>query len=77
MSESPKPVTVDTGVVIDGTVSADPSTGELYLQDSDGQNFPIEAHLKSLIGKEIRFTCIKLESMEKMMDLLSQYQGSN
>jgi hypothetical protein len=68
---------IDAGIVMDGVVNIDSSTGDLYLRDSDGQNFPIETHLKSLLGKEIRFTCIKLESMENLMDLLNQYQGSN
>ena len=72
-----KPAVVDTGIVMDGVVNIDPLTGDLCLRDSDGQNFPVEAHLKNLVGKEIRFTCIKLESMEKLMDLLGQYQGSN
>ena len=77
MSESPKPATVDTGIVMDGVVNIDPLTGDVCLRDSEGQNFPVEAHLKSLVGKEIRFTCIALESMEKLMNLLNQYQGQS
>ena len=68
---------VDTGIVMDGIVSIDSVTGDIFLKDSEGQYFPIEAHLKSLIGKEIRFTCIALESMEKLMDLLNKYQDLN
>lgn len=75
MDQPQKTVEMDIGTVLDGMVLIDPDTCELIIRDSDGNDFPVEAHLKSFIGKQIRFTCIKLESMEKMMDMLASVQS--
>lgn len=76
MDQPQKTVAMDMGTVLDGTVLIDPDSNEIIIRDSDGVDFPIEAHLKSLLGKEIRFTCIKLESMEVMMNMLASVQGA-
>lgn len=68
---------VDMGVVIDGEITVDSDTGELYLRDSEGNSFPIEEHLRKLKGKQIRFTCITLESMENLEKMLANIQGTN
>jgi hypothetical protein len=65
---------IDIGVVIDGIVTKD-SNGELCIINDDGESFPVEKHLKQFEGKQIRFTCISLESMEKMEETLKSIQG--
>ena len=75
MSESKRNTpSIDIGVVEDGTIKVLPD-GELILVGDDGTEFSISRHLAALAGKQIRFTCITLESMENLQSMLDAVQG--
>jgi hypothetical protein len=68
---------VDMGVVIDGEVIVDSDSGRIQILDSEHHYFEVEEHLRKLKGKQIRFTCITLESMENLEKMLAKVQGTN
>lgn len=57
----------DAGNIVDGTVSVDPDSGEIFLLDEeDGSKFFPKEALSSLIGKKVRMTVVSFEAMEAM-----------
>ena len=46
----------DRGQILDGTVTLDPETGEYILVDIDDVAFSPQEFLKTMVGKQVRFT---------------------
>ena len=63
----------DAGNIVDGVVTADPSTGELVLVDEDGVAFSSQCVLKELVGKKVRVTVVSFESIEELEKLLDRH----
>lgn len=67
----------DAGVIVDGEVREDPSTGELVLVDEDGKAFSSQAVLRGLVGKRVRLTCISFDAMDDVKAMVERAQGGN
>ena len=70
----------DWGIIVEGSVVQDEETKEFVLLDEDGKAFSPQEYLKRLSGKNVRFTCISMESavkMEEMLKSLQVQQGQN
>jgi len=64
----------DWGVIIEGSVVHDVDKGEFVLLDDEGKAFSTQEFLKAHAGKTVRFTCIDMESAEKMEQMLKDLQ---
>ena len=64
----------DSGVIVDGKVIEDEKTKELVIVDDDGVAFSIQEALKTLVGKNVRITCISFEAMDDIMKMVSGHQ---
>ncbi len=60
---------LDVGVIIDGFVRLSPD-GVFYIEKTGGERFYINAHLQSLLDKDIRLTMISIDSIKKLADLV-------
>jgi hypothetical protein len=67
----------DWGVIVEGSVVHDVEKGEFVLLDEDGKAFSTQDFLKAHSGKTVRFTCIDMESAEKMEEMLKGLQVQN
>jgi len=67
----------DWGVIVEGSVVHDVEKGEFVLLDEDGKAISTQDFLKAHSGKTVRFTCIDMESAEKMEEMLKGLQVQN
>ena len=69
----------DRGQILDGTVVHDPDRDEYVIVDIDGIAFSPREFLKTIVGKQVRFTCASFETIsniEQMMkDALARQNG--
>lgn len=64
----------DWGIIVEGSVVHDVTKGEFVLLDEDGKAFSTQEFFKAHAGKTVRFTCIDMESAEKMEEMLKNLQ---
>ena len=64
----------DWGVIVEGSVVHDVEKGEYVVLDEDGKAFSSQEFLKNHVGKTVRFTCIDMESAQKMEEMLKNLQ---
>jgi uncharacterized protein YdeI (BOF family) len=67
----------DWGVIVEGSVVHDVDKGEFVLLDEDGKAFSTQEFLKAHAGKTVRFTCIDMDSAEKMEKMLKTMHGES
>lgn len=64
----------DSGVIVEGKVVLDEEKKEYVVVDDDGKAFSTQDFLKSHVGRGVRFTCIDMESAEKIEEMLKNLQ---
>lgn len=64
------------GMIVEGAVAQDPDTKEWVLVDEDGVGFSPQEYLRRFAGKQVRFTCVAMEDMQKIEDLLKSKGAS-
>ncbi len=67
----------DRGQILDGTVTLDPETGEYILVDIDDVAFSPQEFLKTMVGKQVRFTCASYETIATIERMLKATQVRN
>lgn len=66
----------DSGIIIEGCVTFDDARNEYVVIDEDGKAFSSQEFFKLHTGRNVRFTCIDMESAEKIEEMLRQLQGT-
>lgn len=61
----------DAGAIVDGTVVYDEDRKEYVLVDEDGTAFSSQEVLKTLLGKQVRLTCVSFEAIESLEKLVA------
>ena len=69
----------DAGAIVDGTVVYDDERKEFVLVDDEGVAFSSQEVLKTLVGKQVRLTCVSFEAIENLEKLvaLSESKGQS
>jgi hypothetical protein len=62
------------GHLIEGVVEQDPTSGYLIIRTEQGV-FDVRSALKALEGKEVRFTLVGLEDLQKLASIVEQAGG--
>jgi hypothetical protein len=64
----------DRGQILDGKITLDPERNEYVLVDGDGIAFSSQEFFKTLVGKDVRFTCASYETISTIESLLKATQ---
>ena len=67
----------DRGQILDGTVIFDEERKEYVLLDVDGVAFSSQEFLKTMLGKDVRFTCASYETISTIEQMLKATQQRN
>ena len=67
----------DRGQILDGKVVHDPDRNEYILVDADGVAFSTQEFFKTMLGKEVRFTCASYETISTIESMLKATQTRN
>jgi hypothetical protein len=63
------------GHLIEGTVEQDPKTGQCFIRTEGKGAFDVQAALLALKGKDVRFTLVSFENLQRLAELVEN-QGS-
>ena len=67
----------DRGQILDGKVIFDEERKEYVLLDVDGVAFSSQEFLKTMLGKDVRFTCASYETISTIEQMLKATQQRN
>jgi len=60
----------DRGQILDGTVVHDSERDEYVLVDIDGVAFSSQEFFKTIVGKQVRFTCASFETISNIEEMM-------
>lgn len=60
----------DRGQILDGIVTYDPERNEYVVVDIDGIAFSPQEFLKTVVGKQVRFTCASFETISNIEQMM-------
>jgi hypothetical protein len=61
----------DAGVIRDGTVVLDETTGNFVIVDEDGVGFDVQAVLANMVGDHVRITMVSFKSLQAISSMMS------